>query len=350
MKKVKRLSILMLCLLAWTFVFSEENETSFLAVSRVDANPYMGNGLSFDWGNTSLYTLFEGGLGECFSYSVANHWLSSDPAPLYANTFRTDDVNWLDWANITAYLGNFDMTAGKQSILLGSWEQDGYDYDACLNLGSSFWNNLQTYTWGLALGYTTPSENTYLSLQMNTSPFGEYNNSGLFSYAFYLNGEYGCYRPIWSLNVMEYEEETYSHKGCIYVIALGNGLSFDALDIAFDWVARSYSLNNIFREEMSMVASATYTFNDGFDLMLKGGWEFNQSGEDVFGYEDEPGFVPASLASMGRDYFFAGMQVNYYPLEDSEKLRIHGAVAANNYANSLSFTIGATYFLDLFDL
>ena len=47
-------------------------------------------------GNSSLYTLLDGSISEHFSYSIANHWLSSDPVSLYTNTFRSDDVNWLD--------------------------------------------------------------------------------------------------------------------------------------------------------------------------------------------------------------------------------------------------------------
>ena len=57
--------------------FAQENEHSFLVVPRLEANPYIGGNQTFDMGNTSLYTLFEGELSETFSYSVMNHWLST---------------------------------------------------------------------------------------------------------------------------------------------------------------------------------------------------------------------------------------------------------------------------------
>ena len=49
-----------------------------------------------------------------------------------------------------------------------------------------------------------------------------------------------------------------------------------------------------------------------------------------------------------KDYLFGGLLLNYYPLEDVESLRLHTALATNNHANSLTVTIGATYYLQLF--
>ena len=48
------------------------------------------------WGNSSLYTLFEGNLNDHFSFSVSNHWLGDDPEWLYKNTFHSDNTNWVD--------------------------------------------------------------------------------------------------------------------------------------------------------------------------------------------------------------------------------------------------------------
>lgn len=348
---MKRLSVLLLCMVMCAASFAQENEHSFLVVPRLEVNPYVVGNQAVDLGNSSLYTLFEGDLGEHFSYSMMNHWLSEDPAALYANTLRSDDSNWLDWAYITAYVGNFNISAGKQGILIGMLEQDDYDYDVCFNLASTVWNNLHSYNWGLTLGYTNDAEDTYLAAQVTTSPFGEYNNSGLFAYSLFWSGEYEAYCPMWSVNVFEYEDIlSANNKSQIYALSLGNLFSFDDFDVAIDWSARSYSPKTILSEEMSLIASLKYYINDKFDVMLKGGCEFNHSGEDVFGYLDEPYFVPTSLALMDKNYWFGGMLLNYYPLEDNESLRVHGALAANNYAKGLSVTLGATYYLDLFDL
>lgn len=329
--------------------FARENEHSLLVVPRVDANPYIGGNQSFDLGNTSLYTLFEGELGESFSYSVMNHWLSAEPLALYQNTLRSDDANWLDWAYVTAYFGNFDISAGKQGILTGSVEQDAYDYDVCPNLSSTVWNNFFTYNWGLTLGYTNDEENTYLATQVTVSPFGEYNNSGLFAYSLFWSGEYDFFQPLWSANVLEYKDVTnLDAKDRIYMLSLGNRFSFDELELAFECVARSYDAKTIFNEEISLIGSLSYDINQRFDVMLKGGWESNRSGRGILGGPDMSGFLPGSLALMDKDYLFGGLLLNYYPLDDVESLRLHTALATNNHANSLSVTIGATYYLQLF--
>ncbi len=329
-------------------LFPAENEHSFLVVPRVEANPYIGSDLGIDFGNTSLYTLFEGNFGEHFSYSVLNHWLSTEPATLYQNTGRSDDANWVDVASLTFSLEGFSLTAGKQCLLLGSFDQDNYDYDMTYNLSSTVWNNLYTYNWGLAVGYDTPDESTSLALQWTVSPFGEYNNSGLFTYSLYWMGEYGLYSPIWSLNLLEYKDPlSQALADNMYVFASGNRFTFGRVELTLDWISRSYEAKKILSEETTLMAAVKYSFSDKMDVTLKGGWESNRSGEDVFGYEEEPWFVPTSLAQMEHDYFFGGVLANYYPLE---QLRIHGALAANNYAQGISLNVGATYFLDLFDL
>ena len=350
---MKRLSVLLLCLVMCAASFAQENEHSFLVVPRLEANPYIGGNQTFDMGNTSLYTLFEGELSETFSYSVMNHWLSAEPAALYQNTFRSDDFNWLDWAYVTADLGKVDLNIGKQAILIGMFEQDDYDYDVCYNLSSTVWNNLQTYNWGLSLGYTSDDEDTRIAAQITASPLGAYLNSGLFAYSLYMSEEFEVYQSILSANVFEYEDPFAGYgKSHIYTLAWGNRFTFDDWEITLDWMGRGYSPRNL--DEESYIASVKYFIDDKFDVMLKGGWERNRSDEDVFGYMDEPGFLPTSLAWMkaatGKDYLFGGLLLNYYPLDDEESLRLHGALAANNYAKGLSVTIGATYYLDLFEL
>lgn len=350
---MKRLSVLLLCLVMCAASFAQENEHSFLVVPRLEANPYIGGNQTFDMGNTSLYTLFEGELSETFSYSVMNHWLSAEPAALYQNTFRSDDLNWLDWAYVTADLGKVDLNIGKQAILIGMFEQDDYDYDVCYNLSSTVWNNLQTYNWGLSLGYISDDEDTRIAAQITASPLCAYLNSGLFAYSLYMSEEFEVYQSILSANVFEYEYPFAGYgKSNIYALAWGHRFTFDDWEITLDWAARGYSLRNL--DEESYIASVKYFIDDKFDVMLKGGWERNRSDEDVFGYMDEPGFLPTSLAWMkaatGKDYLFGGLLLNYYPLDDEESLRLHGALAANNYAKGLSVTIGATYYMDLFEL
>ena len=49
-------------------------------VPRIDFNPvFSGSDKEVTLGNSSLYSLFEGNISENLSFSVCNHWLSSEP-------------------------------------------------------------------------------------------------------------------------------------------------------------------------------------------------------------------------------------------------------------------------------
>lgn len=336
--------------------FSQEAEdagNTFLVIPRLDVNPYVAlssDGYSgFDMSNSSLYTLFEGSFGQSpFSYSIEGHWLSTEPSTLYSNTLRSDETNWLDWANITYAPGNLYLTLGKDMLAIGSFEEDEYDFDQQYNLCSTMWNNLQVYQWGLKAGWINDSETTDLSFQIQTSPYGANPfKSGLYSYSALLRGEYGVFSTLTSVNALGYDKGAYTG-----VIATGNQLSLGDFNLGLDLVFRGYDFDFT---ETSAVAFLNWSPLDELSLTVKGGVETLKKGsEDVFGWNpvldgESPAdyYVPASLevAGLSSDsYVFGGMNLNYYPCDD---LRLHAAVAANNWAKSLSFNLGVTYFLDL---
>lgn len=340
---------------------SEDSGTQWLIVPRIDVNPYAplknGGYKGFDLGSTSLYGLFEGAFGESdFSYSVEAHLLSSDPAALYGNTFRSDDVNWLDWANITYAPGNLYFTAGKQIMSVGSFEIDDYDYDAHINLCSTLWNNLQVYQWGIAAGWISDDESTDLSLQMVTSPYGERPfSSGLYTYSALWRGEYGPWMPLWSVGAMAYDKGAY-----VGHIAVGNQFSVGDFTLGLDLSTRGYDFDF---NETTAVALLGWEPSEKFALKAKYGIEGYRTPSldaDVIGWNpaldgEDPAdyYVPASLAMACLDggipvektlYQFGGIVAEYRPMEN---LRVHAALAANTWAKSLSVNIGATYFLSL---
>lgn len=340
---------------------SEDSGTQWLIVPRIDVNPYAplknGGYKGFDLGSTSLYGLFEGAFGESdFSYSVEAHLLSSDPAVLYGNTFRSDDVNWLDWANITYAPGNLYFTAGKQIMSVGSFEIDDYDYDAHINLCSTLWNNLQVYQWGIAAGWISDDESTDLSLQMVTSPYGERPfSSGLYTYSALWRGEYGPWMPLWSVGAMAYDKGAY-----VGHIAVGNQFSVGDFTLGLDLSTRGYDFDF---NETTAVALLGWEPSEKFALKAKYGIEYLSGSEDVIGWDpylddEDPSdyYVPASLryacskrmapgvSPEKRVYQFGGIVAEYRPMEN---LRVHAALAANTWGKSLSVNIGATYFLSL---
>lgn len=117
---------MLLCFLAHSQ--EAENLGSYAEVSiipRLDLNPYYSSEdskLGFTHGNSSIYTLFEGSVGEHFSWTVANHWLSSLNEPAtedynyawpYKNLGYSNDYNWIDYLKVDLTFGNWTFTLGK---------------------------------------------------------------------------------------------------------------------------------------------------------------------------------------------------------------------------------------------
>ena len=108
---------------------------------------------------------------------------------------------------------------------------------------------------------------------------------------------------------------------------------------------RAASIKNFFNQEFSIGAQLLYNYADKVEVFAKGGYEnFNNS--DIFGYEEEGWFIPTDGLATPR-YWYVGGGVHYFPLKESRDLRLHAVAAYNNFANSVSITIGATYHFNL---
>ena len=328
-------AFLMLSCTAFVQDLKAQSEGTLLVVPRVDLDPAYDGGWSFDFGSTSLYTLFEGNLTKNLSFSVCNHWFAfctefEDAASLYRNTWHAGEPNWCDWANLTYKIGNFFISAGKDYMRIGNFEIEDYDYDSHWQMNSFLWNNFQVYQWGGRLGWQSEDEDLTLSLQMTTDPimyrFFETANPSNYAYTF---------------NAF-YEGETLSLLGSIthsaswgWIGAAGAriGLS-DALtlgtDINLNPIAKAGSL------------SVTANLSEQLDMTAKLGYEW-------FGASDWDG-----LAYSG--HLFGGVVCNWYPLRDSHDLRVH-AMLAPTYLHSrvanisgsdsaLYMSVGATYFFE----
>ncbi len=350
MKKILALTVAVLC---YFCTYSQEAEASgnvptLIISPRFEVNPYIrtgGGGYSgVDFGTSSLYTLFEGSVGDNFSYSMSNHWLSTDPKSLYQNAFRSDDVDFIDWLTLSYSVGRFTFTIGKDMLAIGGYELDPMDVDQHPLLCSSFWHNCAIYQWGGKVEYTTKDEASSIAFQFGTSPFGEYPfKSKLFSYSLIWYGEYGCFAPIWSANLIEYDRGRF-----IKMASLGNGFFSDDFGAEVDLMYKHLN-NEGSNHEVSVVAKLGYTFKDKVELFVKGGYEY-RSGLDIFGYDSEEEWCFIPTDSSTKDFIFYGGGVNYYPLRNSKDLRIHAVVAANNFAKSISLSIGATYHFNLTNL
>lgn len=348
MRKIFVLTVATLCYFCTCLqeAKASDNVPTLIISPRFEVNPYIPTGSEgingVDFGTSSLYTLFEGSVGENFSYSMSNHWLSTDPKALYQNAFRSDDVDFIDWLTLSYTVGRFTFTLGKDMLAIGGYELDPMDVDQHPTLCSTFWHNCAIYQWGAKVEYATKDEASTLAFQAASSPFGEFPfKSKLFSYSFIWYGEYGCFAPIWSANLIEFERGNF-----VKMASLGNGFYFDNFSAEVDLMYKHLNYDG-HNHEATVSAKLCYAPTDKVEIFVKGGYEY-RSAMDIFGYEDEFSFIPTDLSS--RSYGFYGGGVNYYPLKSGKDLRLHATIASNNYAKSIALSIGATYHFNLTNL
>ena len=293
-------------------------------VPRIDVNPtFAGSEKEVTLGNSSLYTLFEGNITENLSFSVCNHWLSSEPKYLYQNTWRADDVNWCDWAYLEYSLGNFIITAGKQVITFGGFELEEYDFDVHPDMMTGLFNNFQCYQWGGKVSYTTPSELSTFSLQMTTSPFGEHPfASGLWTYSAQWSGEYDWYSPLWSATAFGTEPGQYT-----WLFSLGNMFTFGDFSLTLDW-SNTAGMTEEYDDFMK-----GSTFHGVFQYAPSERWDFGLRGNYVI--------TPRDI--MESNWWNLGGVVQFYPLFDSQDLRLHAFAAYDSLLGGFQLCAGILY-------
>lgn len=331
----KSLVVCAASLLSCFLVYAQEADNSgrgvgLSVIPRLDLNPVFstskdGSG-EFTLGNSSLYSLFEGSISESLSFSIANHWLSGDKESiqaLYQNTWRTDDVNWLDWAYLTYSFGNFSVTAGKQPMTTGGFELDAYDFEEDPFLNSSVWNMLNIYQWGAKFDWTNDAENTTLALQMTTSPYGERPfSSKLFNYSLEWRGEYGGFENIWSVTAINRDKGDY-----LPFVTLGQRYNFnDRWTVGLDLFNAGGCEEDILDKGWVIIPSLTYRPLENLSLTGKMVAEYNKVTDN-------------------RDYII-GLIAEWLPLKESEDLHIHVSTGYHKDLDCVSLNVGAIYYLN----
>ena len=327
---MKRLFVLFAFLLVSCAVFAQDekpqSEGTLLIVPRLDVDPAYGlgeNSWSVDLGTTSFYTFFDGNLGDHFSFSLGNHWLAfselsfGDTESLYRNSGRAYVNNWVDWANITFSFGGFFVNLGKDYIHFATYEIDAYDHDSHWQINSAMWNNYQVYQWGGRIGWADEDEETKLMLEISSDQTWEkaFEIRPLDQYAYTLYGlhEFGGLSAMASIS-----------KCCLGVMgAMGLQTEFgDGISLGIDgYAAKSY---------YGAALKAGFAPTDHFDLFVKIGYERGDN----------------ELVLSG-DRFYTGAGCYWYPLRDSQDLRVHGLVSYDNFEQTLGLSLGVTYALNL---
>ena len=353
-------------------------------IPRIDAGVlYDGENetTSFTYGNTSLYTLFEGNISDDWSFSVCNHWVASDyslggrPADavfgptkdLYhlnlpggiGSSVAANAYNFLDWAYITWAPGPFEFTLGKQVLLMGGFEYDDYDFDVNPLMASWLWNTYNCYQWGLTAAYNIGEIGT-VSLQ------GAFNarNTGL-SVALGWSGEYGPYSMKWS--VLANPNYNYADAPWNVLVSLGNRLTFGGLSITADYF-NAVGDRNYFAEGYQMLYPSLYghTVVGSIQYDLEDSWDFGVKGVMNIADKDHPyGYcnankaieIPAGYVTDPDEYYpfdelstvSAGLWASWYPLGDkSLRVQASGGVSSIREGSGYAYAmLGLTYCFDI---
>ena len=312
------------------------NYAEVSVVTRLDLNPVFAKDASeFTLGNSSLYTRFTGSASEHFSWTLVNHWFSgssflgenADPWEYFHGLGCTQFTNFIDMAYVDLMFGNWTFTLGKQAMATGGHEYDDDDWDVYTGLASTFWNSLSCYQWGGTVAYTTPSELSTFSLQMTTSPYGEKPfTSGLWTWSAQWSGEYDWFAPTWSVTALQHDAT--GKRACDWFFVLGNQFLLDKWTIELDWTNCAGFKGDATRKILghNIHAKVNYAPSERWNFALQG--NFCKNNEEFF--EVDP-------------WWNAGAIAEFFPLKDSDALRLHAYVAYDNLTNGCLLKVGARY-------
>ena len=318
-------------------------------IPRFDAGmlyDFDGKEASFSFGNTSLYTLFEGNFSQNWSFSIANHWVGSDgwaggdfhdalidpTVGLYEihkpfGGVDACDWNFLDWAYITFSPGDFSFTVGKQPLLLGGWEFDDYDFDVNPLNASLLWNTFRNYQWGVAAAWDISDAST-LTLQAACSPYND-----ALSYAAQWDGTYGPFSMKWS--VLGGYHDPWYHQDRRVLVSLGNRLELGDFTLTLDYMNKCGDPASVIEYPISEING--HTLNGSVLWAVSDEWELGC--KLSYNYADDAN--PYEIFE-GESFIMAGTTASWRPADD---IRIQ---AHAGYSDGLGFALlGVTYNFDI---
>lgn len=318
---------------------------SILLDSKFGYNGIVSGGAA-GFGGEGLYLDVEGKISKNFSYSLYQklYTANSEDTSVFYNT---------DCLTLNYNVGSFDIIAGKQGILLGSFEDDAYDNDSYYDMNSMFYNSWSSNQWGVKAMWTNKSETSSVAIQATNSPFSySPKEDNLYAYNLCWRGSWDWYESFWSANMFEYEKGKF-----VNLIAMGNMFYVGNLTLGLDCIMRGVDINC--NDEITIHFMPSYDFGDKFRLFGKLGWERKSedlpydfsgeylSNEDMIATNEENlGVMPAFLIA-GQDYWFYGAGLEYFPLKENKGVRLHAAWMSNNYTKRNCINVGLTWKVDL---
>lgn len=254
----------------------------------------------------------DGNISEHFSYSYRQRLNKPNK-----------DISFFDatdWIHLTYTNENWSVSAGKQVVGIGGYEYDVAPID--LYIYSEYWGNIPCFRVGVSGSYTTDDMKDKFMLQFCESPFRGHelndNNQQMFAYNAMWYGSHGIYSSIWSVNMLEYLPGKFMNY-----IALGNRLTLGQFQLDLDIMNRAVSTKNFLGKDMSVMSKFMWKPSDRFNLFLIATHDFNHA--------DEIGdwsVIP------GTEITRVGGGLEYYPLKDSQDIRLHMACSYADGVNT----------------
>lgn len=236
------------------------------------------------------------------------------------NFFDATDYLYLGW-RITK---NLSLTTGKEIVAMGGIEYDLAPIDVYYH--SNFWDNFSCYRFGANLEYTTNDGKNTFTFQFTNSPFDNAVLFGsLYNYSLHWRANYKHFGPVCSVNMYEYKRGTFMN-----VIALGTTYQFGPVVGYIDFANRANSeQKDFFFKDITVIGRlGVNLFSDKLQIFAKGGYDINET-QDVnipFAQVYDVCVLP------GTDIKFYGGGFEFYPLDNSQNIRIHGFFAVSDAA------------------
>lgn len=305
------------------------------------------SGHSAGFGGDGFYLNIDGKISKHFSYSLSQR--------LFAAHGEDDSVfDNTDWLNLTYEVGGFSLTAGKDILMVGSYEYDAYDIDSYFDMNSMFWNSFACYQWGAKAMWTNPSETTSFAFQVTNSPFVYApREENMYSYNLGWYGAWDSYESIWTFNMLEYAPGSF-----VKMIALGNNFYAGDFTLGVDLMMRDEEFGDIF-DDMTLNIMPSYNIGESVRLFGKFGWEriadaqpydfwgeYLEVEDQIAANDENTALMPAYLIP-GEDYLYYGAGIEYFPLKENKSIRLHAVWSSNNYTNRHALNVGLTWKFDV---
>lgn len=269
---------------------------------RVDYQRDYRNGDAFEdnCGFKGKYLMFDisGNITDKFSYVYRQR----------LNAIHTN-ANFFDGTDQLKLMYRFDkrwdVTAGKMSMAFGSME---YQYDPLeMYMYSEWGGSIPCYKFGVSLGCNiTPNDRVVL--QFHESPFDK-RHMDLYAYTVAWYGNHNWFKTVYSANVLEYMPGKF-----IYYLALGNKFDFDHVTVDFEYSNRATANHTVFFKDFSIVGQVAWHPNSRWNFYGKATYGKNDTGDAA----DE-------CVVDGTDITQVGAGVEFCPIRNYDKLRIHAA-------------------------